>query len=156
MSAFDSLAGELRAVIRSASPALATLPAASVSAKPDPARWSKLEILGHLIDSACNNHQRFVRAALDRELHFPRYEQEGWARVQAYAVGDWDMLLVLWTTYNEHLANLISKLPPGTEAVSCRIGDGAPVTLRFLVEDYIAHMRHHLRQLLPTAATPGA
>jgi hypothetical protein len=56
-----------------------------VALKPAPDRWSKKEILGHLIDSAANNHQRFVRAQGTPRLEFPGYEQEFWVATQAYA-----------------------------------------------------------------------
>src|SRR5215468_3091361 len=100
----------------------------NAATKSDPARWSKKEILGHLIDSAGNNHQRFVRAQLVAELDFPRYEQEDWVRCQGYAAADWALLVELWSAYNRHLAWVLDRLPAERLTVTCRIGPYEPVT----------------------------
>jgi len=109
--------------------------------------WSRKQVLGHLIDSASNNHQRFVRAALQGQLDFPGYDQQGWVRVQAVEEAPWPTLIALWASYNRHLAHVIAHLPPAQLGTACRIGSGEPVTLRFLVEDYLRHLLHHLAQL---------
>jgi hypothetical protein len=128
------------------------MPEAEVAHKPSSDRWSKKEILGHLIDSACNNHQRFVRAQLDNGLSFPGYEQEKWARCQGYAAAEWDLLIDLWTAYNRHLAEVIARLPTAALSVECRIGGAEPVTLSCLVEEYVRHLDHHLLQLARAVA----
>jgi hypothetical protein len=144
---FLDLAEGLRQTVDGAGKHLNQLTEADVALKPAPTKWSKKEILGHLIDSACNNHQRFVRAVLEGELDSPRYEQEGWARCQGYANADWTHLKELWRLYNLHLATVIARIPDEQANVPCRIGGAAAVTLHFLVEDYVNHMKHHLRQL---------
>jgi hypothetical protein len=100
-------------------------------------KWSRKEILGHLIDSASNNHQRFVRAQLDGELNFPGYSQDGWNRAQQYQSEPWANLVQLWSSYNRHLAHVIAAIPE----------DAGP-TLEFLVTDYVRHLQHHLEQIL--------
>jgi hypothetical protein len=110
-------------------------------------KWSKKEILGHLIDSAANNHQRFVRAQLSKELSFPGYEQESWIRVQHYQTASWKDLISLWENYNRHIAHVISTMPADVLNNICIVGNGEPVTLLFLVEDYVRHMEHHLKQI---------
>ena len=144
---FKTVADQLRETVLTAATRYAAMPEAEVAMKPSPDRWSKKEILGHLIDSAGNNHQRFVRAQLQGELTFPGYEQEGWARCQKYASADWKLLVNLWLTFNLHLATVIHAIPEEKESVPCTIGDDPPVTLLFLAEDYLTHMNHHLRQL---------
>ena len=109
--------------------------------------WSARQVLGHLIDSASNNHQRFVRASLQPSLDFPAYDQNGNARVQAVQEADWDLLVSLWSSYNRYLAHVIAHLPASKLSTPCRIGAGQPVTLEFLVNDYLVHMVHHLEQL---------
>jgi hypothetical protein len=109
--------------------------------------WSRKQVIGHLIDSASNNHQRFVRAALQGTLEFPRYDQDGFVRVQAVESVLWPILVALWTSYNLYLAHVIAHLPADKLEAPCRIGDGDPVTLRFLAEDYLTHLLHHLRQI---------
>jgi len=142
-----SSAERLRDTVSRASGRLRTVNDADASIKPDPTRWCKKEILGHLIDSASNNHQRFVRAQLSGDLRFPAYEQEGWTRCQDYAGADWQVLIDLWRSYNVHLAHVIARIPAERLMTPCWIGDGGPVTLAWLVEDYQRHLDHHLAQL---------
>lgn len=115
--------------------------------KPSPEKWSKQEILGHLIDSATNNHQRFVRALESDPLVFPKYEQNHWVRAQAYNEGEWDDLLQLWRLLNRHIAHVVSRIPESRRKVECRIGPLEPATLGFLIDDYLDHLEHHLGQL---------
>jgi hypothetical protein len=109
--------------------------------------WSRKQLLGHLIDSASNNHQRFVRAALQDSLEFPGYDQDGWQSVQAAQDVPWETLLALWANYNRYLAHIITQLPAAKLDVPCRIGSNQPVTLRFLAADYLSHLVHHLEQI---------
>jgi len=112
-----------------------------------PGGWSRKQVLGHLIDSASNNHQRFVRASLQTTLEFPGYDQDGCVRVQAAQQADWSLLVALWRDYNCYLAHVIARLPASQLEIPCRIGSNEPVTLRFLAEDYLKHMLHHLGQI---------
>jgi hypothetical protein len=109
--------------------------------------WSRKQVIGHLIDSASNNHQRFVRAALQTSLDFPGYDQGGSVRVQAVQDADWRLLVVLWAAYNRYLAHVIARLPAAKLETVCRIGSGDAVTLEFLAKDYLTHLGHHLGQL---------
>jgi hypothetical protein len=113
--------------------------------------WSRKQVIGHLIDSASNNHQRFVRASLQGTLVFPAYDQEGCVRVQAVQSAPWPLLVTLWTNYNLYLAHVIAHLPSSQLEAPCRIGEDEPVTLRFLAEDYLTHLLHHLGQIGATA-----
>lgn len=109
--------------------------------------WSRRQVIGHLIDSASNNHQRFVRASLQDSLDFPGYDQNGWTRVQAAEEADWSLLVALWANYNRYLAHVIAHLPPTKLEVPIRIGQNEPMTLKLLAEDYLRHMVHHLGQI---------
>lgn len=140
-------AERLQQTVTSAVHRLRALSDAQAALKTAPTRWSKKEILGHLIDSASNNHQRFVRAQLYGDLRFPGYEQEGWVRCQDYVAADWQVLVDLWQSYNQHLAHVVARIPAERLATPCRISDGEAVTLEWLVEDYLRHMDHHLAQL---------
>src|SRR5512133_2545004 len=84
-----------------------------------PGGWSRKQLLGHLIDSASNNHQRFVRASLADSLEFPSYDQNGCVRVQAPAGAAWAVLVSLWSSYNRYLAHIIGHLPPDKLGVVC-------------------------------------
>ena len=111
--------------------------------------WSRKEILGHLIDSASNNHQRFVRARFVPHLDFPRYEQDTWVAAQRYSEESWPDLLNLWLLYNRHLVHIVRTLPAECLSHTISIGGGDPVTLQFVADDYLRHLRHHLDQILP-------
>lgn len=112
-----------------------------------PGHWSKKQILGHLVDSASNNHQRFVRAQLQDELTWPGYDQSGSVRVQQYSDYPWPALVELWASYNHFLAHVLESVPESKRYTICRIGDYAPMTLEELALDYIRHMEHHLSQI---------
>jgi hypothetical protein len=114
--------------------------------------WSRKQVLGHLIDSASNNHQRFVRAAQQSSLDFPGYQQDENIRLQAPQEADWLLLVSLWTAYNRYLAHIIARLPASKLETPCRIGSGAPVTLKFIATDYLTHLLHHLTQIGASSA----
>jgi hypothetical protein len=122
-------------------------------------KWSPKEIIGHLIDSATNNHQRFVRAQFTDELVFAGYEQENWVRVQNYQGEDWTDLVQLWKLYNQHILHLVSLIPEDTrmrlrnkhnlhQIASDTISENEPVTLDYFIRDYLDHMKKHLGQIL--------
>ncbi len=117
-----------------------------------PGKWRRVQILGHLVDSASNNHQRFVRALLQPSLEFPAYDSDGFVEVQSYESFPAATLLELWANYNTLLAHVIERIPLQGRKVSCQIGADAPVTLEFLATDYVRHLTHHLKQILPENA----
>ena len=119
-----------------------------VSVRPAPNKWSRKEILGHLIDSALNNHQRFVRLQLQNRLELPGYEQEGWVRVHHYQDRPWSEIVDLWQNYNRDLAVLIRYADASCLRNVWRSPDGNDVDLEFIIRDYIVHMRHHLDQIV--------
>ena len=141
------MADEPEALVETVSQKLAAVSEAQVSIKPSAGDWSKKEIVGHLIDSAANNHQRLVRAQLTDALAFPEYAQEAWVDLQGYRDCAWQQLVALWRLYNLHLSSIIGRITPDNQGTVCEIGSNTPVTLRFLVEDYLTHMRMHLKQL---------
>jgi Mycothiol maleylpyruvate isomerase N-terminal domain len=141
------LSYKLLSVIDAAEPRLRQITTAE-SAKPVlSGGWSRKQVIGHLIDSASNNHQRFVRAALQPSLDFPRYDQDGNVQLQAPQEADWLLLISLWAAYNRYLAHIMARLPDSKLETVCKIGDGEPVTLSFLASDYVRHLLHHLHQI---------
>jgi uncharacterized damage-inducible protein DinB len=142
-----ALSAELLHVVNSAEEILQRVSAEESKRSILAGGWSCRQVVGHLIDSASNNHQRFVRASLQDSLEFPGYDQNGCARVQAADEADWSLLVALWANYNRYLAHVIARLPPAKLEVPCRIGQSEPVTLQFLAEDYLRHMVHHLGQI---------
>jgi hypothetical protein len=142
-----NVAGELLSVVEAASESLGKIRDPDASLRSAPGSWSRKEILGHLLDSAMNNHHRFVRAQEVKELTFPHYEQEHWVGSQGYGERPWLELVDLWRLYNRHLAHVISLIPEEKLAVMCVIGLDEPVSLGYLIEDYVVHLRHHLQEL---------
>jgi len=112
-----------------------------------PGKWSRKEILGHLIDSASNNHQRFVRTQLANQVSFPGYAQTQWVETQGYQSESWENLIQLWAAFNRHILHLVAQIPENKTDNRCVLDGGEPATLRFLVEDYIRHLEHHLAQI---------
>jgi len=152
-------AEELRELIERSLPLLQRLDAATTARKPAPGKWSPREILGHLIDSASNNHQRFVRASFQDDLIFPGYEQDVWVERQRYQDVEWRDLVTLWESFNRHIAHVMRVTPAELRATPRTrhnfhqiawktIPESEPATLDYFMHDYVAHMRHHLRQIL--------
>jgi hypothetical protein len=116
------------------------------SHKPSPEKWSKKEILGHLIDSAANNHQRFLRVQFEDTPHIV-YDQVNWNRYSDHQSAKTDHLISFWEMYNRHLLAIIQAIPPPNLQRTCRTNEPQPVALEWLIEDYVRHLEHHLRQL---------
>lgn len=115
--------------------------------KPSEERWAIIEVLGHMVDSAANNHQRFVRALQTDALVFPKYEQNSWVKLQHFCESNWDQLIDFWRLYNLHLAHVIRRIPDEKMRVKCTVGDNEPVSLSFLIDDYLSHLKHHLNKI---------
>ncbi len=147
----NQLANNLRALIAQISPQLGDVSLYALHEKPSPEKWSKKEIIGHLIDSACNNQQKFVRMTAQPHFDFVGYEQNHWVAAQAYNEADWKNLLALWTHYNLHLAHIIASVRPETLQHTISINGEGLFTLEFIMSDYVEHLKHHLRQILPDA-----
>ncbi len=118
-------------------------------------KWTRKQVLGHLIDSAFNNYHRVIRAQAAEELRFPDYEQGHWVDAGGYAERNWAELVQLWANLNVQLAHAITRVPAEALPRPCHIGAGAPVTLEFIVRDYPKHMAHHLRQILEGEEAAG-
>jgi hypothetical protein len=121
---------------------------AAGSKRRGPGKWSNKEILGHLIDSAANNHQRFVRLQLGASIDLPGYEQESWVRVQRYHELPWQDIVELWRIYNIHLASLIRHVDAAALSHVWHTPNGKDVDLEFIMRDYVVHLRHHLEQIV--------
>lgn len=143
------LANDLRAQVEISLTELRRLTEVDVTASRGPGKWIGKEILGHLIDSAANNHQRFVRAPFDVPFVWPGYEQNAWVSAQRYRDRPWTELVELWAALNRHVAYAVEAVPASALQTRCTIGGDEPVTLDWLMRDYLRHLRHHLAQILP-------
>ncbi len=158
----NTIAVDLRQVILDAAARLQATPESLTQTARIDGQWSAKQILGHLIDSATNNHQRFVRAQFTDDLRFQGYDQEQWIRVQHYDEEAWTDLIDLWRGYNLHLAHIISKIPESTltqprtahtlDKIAWQTVNAAePTTLEYLIRDYVGHLQMHLEQLFAVA-----
>lgn len=143
----DTVARDLAQTIDAALPRLRAISEAAATEPRAPGKWSRKQIIGHLIDSASNNHQRFIRAQEVAALSFPPYEQNHWVESQHCNDRPWADLVTLWHAYNLHLAHVIAHIPERSVGVPCVIESTDPVTLEFLASDYLVHLRHHLMQI---------
>ena len=142
------IAHQLRSIISEVEPQISQMKNDEVEHKSTPPEWSKKEILGHLIDSAANNHQRFVRAVNKVAAQFPTYDQEEWVKIQRYNERPWPSLVTLWAAYNLYLSDLIECIPEDAASSPCNIGKKDPVPLDFVIKDYLRHLRQHLKDIL--------
>ncbi|MEM9835957.1 MAG: DinB family protein [Bacteroidota bacterium] len=154
------LHAQLNDILTKVHPRLLDIDPVAAAVRPAPDKWSRSEVLGHLIDSACNNHARFVRAQFQDSLIFPGYQQEGWVSTQHYQQANWENIVTLWISYNRHIAHIIAFTPEEKLYASRQehdfatmthgyIADASPDSLFHLMKDYVAHLEHHLTQILP-------
>jgi hypothetical protein len=159
----DQWLEDFKQTIDSASPRLMQISEAESEQPRAEDKWSSKQIIGHLIDSAANNHARFVIAQLKDDLVFPGYEQNGWVRTNHYQEASWPGLVELWRAYNLHLLHVMSHASPEKLSNLCTqhslqtiafetVSKSEPVTLEYLMKDYVVHLKHHLSQVLDQAA----
>ena len=113
--------------------------------KPSPTKWSKKEIIGHMVDSAMNNIRRFIVAQYENEPHIV-YKQDNWVSLSNYQNYNSSELIQLWYLLNKHLVNVLKNIPEENLQLKCETEDIH--TLEWLAEDYLKHLKHHLHQVL--------
>ena len=163
MSLMKDVLEEFVRTVEEASARLLSLTEAESRAPLAEGKWSAKEVIGHLVDSASNNHQRFVRAQLKDDLVFEGYAQDEWVRVQAYREEPWPLLVNLWKFYNLHLAHVCRHAPAAErlrerrehnlhEVGWAEVSPAEPATLEHLMRDYVGHLKHHLRQIFESGS----
>ena len=157
MNSLKSFLGEQKEYLLESYAKLLLISDGEASSKQD-GKWSKKEILGHLIDSASNNHQRFVRAQFKEDLVFLGYDQDEWVRVQNYQYVNWYSLVELWKGFNFLIAHLAVEIPDEIllaerkkhnlfDIASVAIPENKPATLDYFIRDYYVHLKHHMEQI---------
>jgi hypothetical protein len=154
----DDYIAELRTVVDGVADELMRVAPDLAARRPANGGWSAKEVVGHLIDSAANNHQRFVRAQWQEDLLFTGYAQDEWVAAQRYQDAPWDELLALWRQYNRQIGRVMSAVPASMryrehtrhnlhEIAWQPVAAASTTTLDYLMRDYVEHLKHHLRQI---------
>lgn len=120
---------------------------ATPGTQPEPGKWSAKQELGHLLDSAINNHRRIVLTQLEDRPALSDYDGERWVEAQQYQNREWPDLIRQWQVLNEHLLMTVTSVQEADWSRMCTIGNSGPLTLRFVVDDYVKHMVHHLKHI---------
>ena len=146
---WNGLASDIENAVNEASPWLRGLADETIKGRPNIGEWSVKEIVGHLVDSATNNHQRFVRLQVADGLIFPDYskDNETWVSIQDYQESPWDELLALWRFYNLHLARVIRTVKEECIDNIWVVDEDTQITLGELMVDYLRHLNDHLQQI---------
>lgn len=144
-------AQELRQIITHYSAAFTALPEEDFSAKPNPEKWSKKEIVGHLVDSAQNNLRRFIVGQYDRVPPHIVYDQNFWVDANGYRNMTSLDVIVLWTLVNFRICAVLENMPESNYTKTCNTGKGTGqlYTLEWLAQDYVKHLKHHINQVIP-------
>ncbi len=135
---------QLRVLINEVPSRLSKLSPPQVEVKPSSSKWSPKEELGQLLDSAANNHQRIVRTQLEDRPKMPGYDGDAWVELHRYQQRNWQELIELWRALNLQLLVAAEGVPDSAWPRTCTIADSEPLTLKFVFEDYLEHMMHHL------------
>jgi len=154
----DAWLEEFKQTIDSAAQRLRRITEADAAQPRSEDHWSAKQIIGHLIDSAANNHARFVLGQLKDDLIFPGYDQNGWVNVNHYQDATWSQIVDLWRAYNLHLHHVMSHADGARLNTPCTlhtlqeiafktVPQSEPVTLAYLMKDYVDHLQHHLDQI---------
>jgi hypothetical protein len=151
-------ADRLRTAVEAAYPRLASISDSAAATPPAPDKWSPKQVIGHLIDSASNNHQRFVRANFVDDLIFPGYDQEKWVLLGHYAEAPWISLITLWREFNLQIARVMDSTPASVRDTPRQrhnlhqlawrgVPEDQPATLGYFMGDYVDHLENHLCQI---------
>ena len=138
---------QLRALIDRLPPRLKQLSPAQVEQKASPESWSAKQELGHLLDSAAKDHEHIVRTQLEDHPAMPDYDGVRWVALHRYQERDWQELVDVWTALNRQLLAIAQAVPDKAWSRTCTIGGSEPLTLRFVFDDYVAHLVGHLRHI---------
>jgi hypothetical protein len=142
---------ELNNLIETFSAKISSIPDPEFSAKPLPKKWSKKEVLGHLIDSGQNNLRRFVVGQYEPMPPKITYEQDFWVASNGYQKMEKESVIRLWKLVNQQISQVLGSMPVENYDKQCDTGHNevSLKTLEWLAQDYVKHMKHHLNQIIP-------
>jgi hypothetical protein len=144
---------ELDQIIQEYSKKIGTIPESELSAKPLPSKWSKKEVVGHLIDSAQNNLRRFICGQYESYPPKIVYDQDRWVASNNYGQMDSKEIIEFWKLTNKRIIAVLSQMPSTNYSLNCDTGTGVVKlhSIEWLADDYVKHMKHHLNQIIPNS-----
>ena len=150
MVTISTTVNELAAIVEAYTAKIGDLSDDSFSAKPNPKKWSKKEVLGHLIDSANSNHRRFVCGQYETSPKIV-YDQEFWVTANNYQNSKKENVIQLWRLVNEQICDVLRTMPDKNTNLMCDTGKDTIQlhSIAWIAEDYVKHLKHHLNQILP-------
>jgi hypothetical protein len=144
----EALRAKLLSAVEGSRPRLEAISEQEAGQPLKPSGWSRKQTLGHLIDSASNNHQRFVRCLLEGGLAgWPSYKQDAWVETGHYQEAPWAGLVEFWCGYNRVLERILRHASAEKLKLRCQVGE-SDQSLGEVAEMYVKHMEHHLEQIL--------
>jgi hypothetical protein len=140
---------ELLAIVREYNQKMAAIPKEHFIAKPNPKKWSRIEVLGHLVDSAQNNLRRFICSQYESPPALITYDQEFWVAANQYSLTKKEDMIQLWALLNQRIASVLENMSEANRQKYCPIGSGGLKSVEWFADDYVKHLKHHLNQILP-------
>lgn len=137
---------ELQKIVTAYTAKFEALPEKDFASKPLPTKWSKKEVLGHLIDSAQNNLRRFIAAQYENVPHIV-YDQNFWVIANSYQQHSISDVISLWRLVNQQILQVLTTMPAENYARECKTT--GVHTLEWLASDYVKHLKHHINQIIP-------
>lgn len=137
---------ELNQIVDTFAAKIGTIGEKDFVAKPLPHKWSRKEVLGHLIDSAHNNLRRFICGQYENTPKIT-YDQDFWVAANNYQQMDKTDVITMWKLMNQRIGAVLSNIPEQSYSRNCDTGSLHPI--EWLAEDYVRHMKHHLNQIIP-------
>lgn len=144
---------ELNTIVEEFSKNMMEIPDSDFSAKPRPEKWSKKEVVGHLIDSGQNNLRRFICGQYETTPPKIVYDQDFWVTANKYQHYRQKDIIDLWKLTNAQISSVLASMPETNYSKTARSTKDTDEerTLEWLAEDYVKHMKHHLNQIFEKA-----
>jgi hypothetical protein len=145
----ETVAKELEGIVESFSVKFSQISDADFKSKPNPAKWSRQEVVGHLIDSAQNNLRRFVVGQYEIQPNIV-YQQDFWVNAANYNSQRKENVIQLWRLINLQICTVLRAMPGENYSRICNTGKGTPELhpIEWLASDYVKHMKHHINQVI--------
>jgi hypothetical protein len=147
----ERVAQELQQIVRKYTEVFNDLSEKEFSQKTRSDKWSRKEVVGHLIDSAQNNLRRFICGQYETTPPHIIYEQDFWVKANGYGNMNSQDVIQMWKLINLQICTVIRSMPAANHTRLCNTGKGTESlqSLKWLAEDYVKHLKHHINQVIP-------